>query len=187
MSTGRYDHDEIDRAFWQYHDNLNLAARTTNWSIWGRSLTPDATFVETELGRLAKRESIVERVAEVMHQTGERPWVKLNRFPVEAHAIDVHTGYVWSLWWARFTDPGDGSVHQARMFLLLKYKGDGLFRYGETVYNPFHMVAAAESWVAAKAAWDAQADERLAVLAAREQEARTMAPLDLAAFDALGQ
>lgn len=183
--TGRFDHDEIDGAFWRYHDNLNLAARTTDWSIWGRSLTPDATFVETQLGRIGKRESIVQRVADVMHQTGEQPWVKLNRFPVEAYAIDVHTGFVWSLWWYRFTDPGDGSVHQARAFLLLKYKADGMFRFGETIYNPFQVRAAMDSWSMAKAAWDDQADERLALLAAREREARQMVPLDLAAFDAL--
>jgi hypothetical protein len=171
--------EELDQAFWAYHDALNKSARNADWGDWGSRLTPDATFVETQLGRLGKREAIVRAVSKVMQQTGESPWLYLNRFPVEDYVLDDNRGWVWSLWWARFEDPGDGSIHQARAFLLLKYKGDGLFFYGETIYNPFHLQRAMDSWKQAKALWNVQAEERLAILAAREKEAREMAPLKL--------
>jgi len=171
--------EEIENAFWKFHDALNLAARTTDWNQFGKVLRPDATLYESVLGKIGKREGIINKIQRVMHQTGDKPWVRLNRFPVEDYYIDEDRDWVWSLWWARFTDPGDGSNHQARMFVLLKYRGDGMFHYVETVYNPIDLEKAMENWQAAKSQWDENSEEYLAVLAAREAEARAMAPLKL--------
>ena len=33
-------------------------------------------------------------------------------------------------------DPGDGSVHEEGNFTLLKYAGNGKWKYEEDVYNP---------------------------------------------------
>lgn len=176
---GKFTREEIDSAFWGYHDALNRAARSTDWNEFGKAITPDATLYCCVLGRRAKREGIVTAISDVMHQTDETPWVRLNRYPVEDYAIDEESAWVWSLWWARFTDPGDGSVHQGRMFVLLKYRGEGMFHYVETVFNPIELEKGMESWKAAKEAWDAQSEEYLAILAAREAEAREMAPLKL--------
>jgi hypothetical protein len=175
---GLFPVEEVDRAFWAFHDALNLAARSTDWTALEGVLTPDVTVNESVLGRLGKFEGVVREVSRVMLQSGDEPWVRMNRFPVEDYSID-HRDWVWSLWWARFTNPGDGSVHQSRVFMLLKYKGDGRFSYIETVHNPIKARQAMESWKAAKAAWDEKAEEYLAVLGAREAEAREMAPLKL--------
>lgn len=176
---GMFSREEVDTAFWQFHDALNLAARTTDWREFGKVLRPDATLYDCVKGRIGKREGIVREISSVMHQTGDTPWVRLNRYPVEDYYIDEERDWVWSLWWARFTDPGDGSNHQARMFVLLKYRGDGMFHYVETVYNPIDLEKAMDGWKAAKAQWDSTSEEYLAVLAAREAEARSMAPLKL--------
>ncbi len=176
---GKFSREEMDTAFWGFHDALNRAARSTRWEEFGKVLTPDVTMYDCVLGRLAKREGVINAVSNVMHQTGDTPYVRLNRYPVEDYAIDEQRDWIWSLWWARFTDPGDGSNHQARMFLLLKYRGDGMFHYVETVFNPIDIEKAMEGWKAAKAAWDDTSEEYLAVLAAREAEAKAMAPLKL--------
>lgn len=174
-----FSRDELEGAFWKFHDALNLAARTTQWDEFGKVLRPDVTMYESVLGKLGKREGVVREISKVMHQTGDKPWVRLNRYPVEDYYIDEERGWVWSLWWARFTDPGDGSNHQARMFILLKYRGGDQFHYVETVYNPIEVEKAMEGWKAAKAEWDSKSEEYLAVLAAREEEAQSMAPLKL--------
>jgi hypothetical protein len=48
-------------------------------------------------------------------------------------------------------DPGDGSVHQAYNFSLMKYAGDGLWSYEEDIYNPSHFVEMLNGWQARKA------------------------------------
>jgi len=175
---GLFPAEEIHKAFWTFHDALNAAARSTDWSRLEPVLTPDVTVNESVLGRLGKFEGVVREVSKVMLQTGKEPWVRLNRFPVEDYTID-HRDWVWSLWWARFTNPGDGSVHQSRVFMLLKYKGAGRFNYVETVYNPILARQAMASWKVAKAAWDARSDQYKKVLEARRAEALKMAPLKL--------
>ena len=36
----------------------------------------------------------------------------------------------------RFADPGDGSIHQEANITILKYAGNGQWKYEEDVYNP---------------------------------------------------
>lgn len=180
---GMFSKEEIENAFWGFHDALNLAAMTTDWDEFGKVLRPDATMYDAVLGRLGKREGILREISKVMHQTGDTPWVRLNRYPVEDYYIDEERDWVWSLWWARFTDPGDGSNHQARMFILLKYHGNGMFHYVETVYNPIDLEKGMAAWKEAKVEWDSTSAETLAVLAAREGEAREMAPLKITEAD----
>lgn len=175
---GIFSETEVEEAFLKLHDALNLSARTTDWSHFGECLTDDCTFHESVLGELGKREAIVREISKVMHQTGDTPWVRLNRFPLEDYSID-HRDAVWSIWNGRFTNPGDGSVHESRIFLLAKYYGKGKFYWMKTVYNPNLFKHKMESWKEAKAAWDATAPERLKMLAAREAEATKMAPLKL--------
>ena len=175
----RFTKEEIDEAFWRLHDNLNLSGRTGDWSHFGSSMTRDCTFIETELGRIGKRESLVRVLTDALADRERRPLSALQCFPVEDYFIDVPRAWVWSLWWARFKDPGDGSMHQIRVFLQLKYKGDGEFFFGETIYHPYHFKKVMRNWSNAHEAWLAEADERMTMLAMREEKAMKMAPLKL--------
>jgi hypothetical protein len=49
-------------------------------------------------------------------------------------------------------DPGDGSVHQAYNFTLLKYAGNGKWSYEEDIYNPASFASMVKGWVDTKAA-----------------------------------
>jgi hypothetical protein len=55
-------------------------------------------------------------------------------------------------------DPGDGSVHQAYNFTLLKYAGDGLWSYEEDIYNPSHFMEMIAGWQKVKAELGAAAE-----------------------------
>jgi hypothetical protein len=48
-------------------------------------------------------------------------------------------------------DPGDGSIHQAYNFTLLKYAGDGKWSYEEDIYNPASFAGMIKEYMAAKA------------------------------------
>ena len=52
--------------------------------------------------------------------------------------------------WNRMVDPGDGSLHQAYNFTLLKYAGRGLWSYEEDIYNPAHFQQMIRGWFQAK-------------------------------------
>lgn len=153
-----YDRVELQKAYDNYVDSLNRAARTANWDHLGECLMPDATFIETILGRFAKRESIVRELGAFMHQADRYPWVFLNRYVPLHQVIDAERGWVWAKLLGRFDDPGDGSRHEAEIFVLLKYKQDGCFKSAETIYNPNEFKAAMSSWRKAKAAYQQVAD-----------------------------
>ena len=57
-------------------------------------------------------------------------------FPIEWYMIDDEKGWVVCQVWNRFADPGDGSIHQAYNFTLLKYAGGGKWKFEEDIYNP---------------------------------------------------
>ncbi len=44
-------------------------------------------------------------------------------------------------------DPGDGSLHQAFNFTLLKYAGGGQWSYEEDIYNPAHFQEMIRGWL----------------------------------------
>jgi hypothetical protein len=44
-------------------------------------------------------------------------------------------------------DPGDGSVHQAYNFTLLKYAGNLKWSYEEDIYNPVHFKEMIRGWM----------------------------------------
>jgi hypothetical protein len=48
-------------------------------------------------------------------------------------------------------DPGDGSLHQAYNFTLLKYAGNGKWSFEEDIYNPTHFGTMMKGWFAAGA------------------------------------
>jgi len=44
-------------------------------------------------------------------------------------------------------DPGDGSLHQAYNFTLLKYAGNLKWSYEEDIYNPAHFQETIRGWL----------------------------------------
>ncbi len=174
-----YDKRELQGAYDDYIVALNRSARSADWSFLAERFMPDATFIETVLGRFAKREAIEREVAAFMHQVDPYPWVFLNRYVPEVHVIDVERGWVWAKLLGRFDNPGDGSRHEAEIFVQLKYKQDGRFKFAETIYNPNEFKAAMKSWRQAKAAHAPIAAKEAEMLAERESRARKQAPLQL--------
>jgi len=179
-NVGRFPVEEIAEAFDHYCAQLALAGKTRDWRHWGAALTKDVTLIDCTLGHLGKREAVVREVEGKLHRVDESaPWVMLSRFPSDEYVIDEASRKVWSFFWARFSDPGDGTRHEARVFAELEYAGEGLFKQIETLYNPHHLKRALESYVDAKKRYDERRERRAKRLAERERKARELAPLKL--------
>lgn len=177
---GRYPVEEIEEALEAYKRGLARAGRTNDWRHWGACLTTDTTLIECELGHLGKRDAVVRAVEDQLHQVdGHRPWAYLNHFPFGEYVIDPQRDTVWAFVWARFRDPGDGSRHEAKLFLRMVYGGDGLFKEIETLYDPNALKRAMKSWKEASARYEVHREERERVLAENERRAVEMAPLKL--------
>jgi hypothetical protein len=76
----------------------------------------------------------------------------MQYFPVEWYIIDEERGWVVYQVWNRMVDPGDGSLHQAYNFSLLKYAGHGLWSYEEDIYNPRPFKDMVRVWLETKEA-----------------------------------
>jgi hypothetical protein len=71
---------------------------------------------------------------------------EMTEFPIEWYVIDEERGWVICQVWNRMNDPGDGSVHQAYNFTLLKYAGNNQWCYEEDIYNPQKFEAMIGRW-----------------------------------------
>lgn len=131
----RFSRDEIEEAFATYRRTALEAGTSGDWNRWADLFTEDATYVEHLFGTMGGREAIRKWITTTMAQS---PNNEMRYFPVEWYIIDEQRGWVVSQIWNRMMDPGDGSLHQAYNFTLLKYAGDGLWSYEEDVYNPQH-------------------------------------------------
>lgn len=177
---GRFLHDEIEAAFKEFRNAMSLSGKTNDWRHMGMRLTTDATVIESELGRLGQRNSIVREIHRALYAEGkDSVWANLNHFPVAEYTIDAQRDAVWALFDARFRDPGDGSKHQAQMFVRLVYDGEGLFREIETMYSPYLFEEAKNTWLEASARCTAKAAERAKGLSEMSKAAVELLPLRL--------
>jgi hypothetical protein len=177
---GRVSTEEILAAFERYQQGLARAGRTNDWRHWGACLTPDTTLIDCELGHLGKRDALVREVEERLHRADDdRPWAYLNHFPIGEYVVDEQRDTIWTFIWARFRDPGNGSRHEAKIFLRMVYGGAGLFKEIETLYDPNALKRAMATWRETKASFDERRETRTKELATREQAALEMAPLKL--------
>ena len=149
---GRWTRDEIEEAFAGYQKAALAAGTTGDWNGWADLFTEDATYVEHHYGVLGGREAIRRWISETM---GTFPGNAMPHFPVEWYLIDEEKGWVVCQIWNRMADPGDGSVHQAYNFTLLKYAGDGHWSYEEDIYNPASFGTLVGDWMSAKQRLDA--------------------------------
>ncbi len=144
---GRFSRAEIEEAFQKYRDTALAAGVSGNWDPWADQFTEDATYVEHLFGKWGGREAIRKWIKTTMAAS---PNNEMKYFPVEWYMIDEEKGWVVAQVWNRMADPGDGSLHQAYNFTLLKYAGRGLWSYEEDVYNPEHFQKMIRGWFQAK-------------------------------------
>jgi hypothetical protein len=93
------------------------------------------------------REAIRTWISQTMAQ---KPNDQMKFFPMEWYIIDEERGWVVCQVWNRMVDPGDGSLHQAYNFTLLKYAGDMKWSYEEDIYNPKSFGDMIRGWFEAK-------------------------------------
>ena len=144
---GRFSRAEIEEAFQKFQETALAAGTSGDWDPWADLFTEDATYVEHLFGRMGGREAIRTWIKTTMAQN---PNKEMKYFPVEWYVIDEERGWVVGQIWNRMVDPGDGSLHQAYNFTLLKYAGQGLWSYEEDIYNPAHFQEMIRGWFQAK-------------------------------------
>jgi hypothetical protein len=146
---GKWTRAELEAAFEHYQHVALEAGTSGDWNAWADQFTEDATYVEHLYGTLGGREAIRAWITRTM---STEPNDQMKFFPMEWYMIDEERGWVVCQVWNRMVDPGDGSLHQAYNFTLLKYAGDRKWSYEEDIYNPKHFRTMIEGWFEAKKA-----------------------------------
>jgi hypothetical protein len=141
-----FTRDEIAAAFDRYRDAAAEAGRTGDWRPWVECFVEDVHYVEHLYGEFHGREAVLEWITGTMTTW---PFTEMQLFPWDWYTIDAEQGWVVGQVENRFTDPGDGQVHEGANWTRLVYAGDGLFASEEDVYNPAHFAPVVEGWLAA--------------------------------------
>jgi SnoaL-like domain len=141
---GKWSRAELEEAFANYQRLALRAGTSGQWDEWAEQFTEDATYVEHLYGTIGGREAIRRWIGGTMAQPINR---EMKYFPIEWYVIDEERGWVVCQVWNRMADPGDGSLHQAYNFTLLKYAGDMKWSYEEDVYNPEHFKQMIRGWL----------------------------------------
>lgn len=132
---GRWSREELEEEFDKYQARALRAATSHDWREWADQFTEDATYVEHHYGEFGGREAIYNWIQSTMD---EWPNNEMIYFPIDWYVIDEEKGWIVCRVWNRFADPGDGSIHQEANITILKYAGNGQWKYEEDVYNPAH-------------------------------------------------
>ena len=150
---GRWSRAELESAFREYQRVAAEAGQSGNWGPWADLFTDDAVYIEHHYGTFTGQDAIRAWISQCM---AEYPASSMTEFPIEWSMIDEERGWIVCQVWNRMTDPGDGSIHQAYNFTLLKYAGDGRWSYEEDVYNPLLFGAMVAAWEKVKGAHPAR-------------------------------
>jgi hypothetical protein len=141
---GKWSRAELEEAFENYQRLALDAGTSGSWDAWSEQFTEDATYIEHHYGTLGGREAIRKWISETMSAPIN---CEMKYFPIEWYTIDEERGWVVAQVWNRMVDPGDGSVHQAYNFTLLKYAGNLKWSYEEDIYNPVHFKEMIRGWM----------------------------------------
>ncbi len=144
---GRWSRQELEDAFDVYQQTALKAGTSGDWNPWADLFTEDATYIEHVFGTMGGREAIRNWICKTMAQ---KPNDDMRYFPIEWYVVDEERGWIHCQVWNRMIDPGDGSLHQAYNFTLLKYAGNNLWSFEEDIYNPKHFQEMLTGWMAAK-------------------------------------
>jgi hypothetical protein len=142
-TMGRWSRQELEDAFQHYQDVARAAGTSGDWGPFADVFTEDATYIEHHYGTLGGREAIRRWISSTM---STYPGNEMPHFPIEWYIIDEDRGWVVCQVWNRMADPGDGSLHQAYNFTLLKYAGNDLWSYEEDIYNPMSFGTMVKEW-----------------------------------------
>jgi hypothetical protein len=145
---GRWSRQELEDAFEVYQKVGEQAGSSGDWNPWAELFTDDATYVEHLFGTMHGREEIRAWITNVMSTW---PGNAMPVFPIGWYIVDEERGWIACEILNRMEDPGDGSIHQAANFTLLKYGGEGLWDYEEDIYNPQTFRDMIEVWSKRKA------------------------------------
>jgi len=145
---GKWSREELESAFEEYQRVALEAGTSGDWNPWADQFTEDATYIEHLFGTMGGREAIRHWITTTM---AKKPNCEMKYFPIEWYVIDEERGWIVAQVWNRMVDPGDGSLHQAYNFTLLKYAGNGKWSFEEDIYNPAHFGEMMKGWFAAKA------------------------------------
>jgi len=146
---GKWTRAEIEEAFATYQRVGAESAVSGDWEPWANLFTEDAEYVEHHYGKLHGRDEIRGWIVKTM---GEWPGSEMPEVPIGWSVIDDERGWVVCEVWNRMRDPGDGTVHEAANFTLLKYAGNGQWSYEEDIYNPANFATMLKDWKAAERA-----------------------------------
>ena len=130
---GRWSREELEEEFEKYQARAVKAGTTHDWREWADQFTEDATYIEHHFGTIGGREAIYNWIQKTMDTW---PNNEMIYYPIDWYVIDEEKGWIVCRVLNRMADPGDGSVHEEGNFTLLKYAGNGKWKYEEDVYNP---------------------------------------------------
>jgi hypothetical protein len=140
---GQFTRAELERAFAHYQEVAAVAAAANEWGPWADLFTEDAEYVEHHYGVFHGREEIFRWISQTMKTP---PNDDMTSFAIEWHVTDDEKGWIVCCVQNRMRDPGDGSVHQAANWTLLKYAGDDRWSYEEDLYNPGEFLEMIKGW-----------------------------------------
>lgn len=143
----RWSREELEEEFDKYQARALRAATLGDWREWADQFTEDATYVEHFFGTFGGREAIYNWIQATMRRS---PNNEMTSFPVDWYVIDEERGWIICRVLNRMADPGDGSVHQEANITILKYAGEGMWKYEEDVYNPASFAAMIEGYLRCK-------------------------------------
>ena len=149
---GEWTRQELEDAFARYQEVGAECGASGNWAPWADLFAEDAEYYEHFYGKFRGREAIRDWIVKTM---GEFPGSDMPEVPIGWYVIDDERGWVVCEVWNRMRDPGDGSIHEAVNFTLLKYAGNGLWAYEEDIYNPANFGEMLKGWTKAKRAAEA--------------------------------
>ena len=125
---GRFDRDEIEKAFAHYSAVVDVCSDTGDWRPFADLFTEDVVYTEHAYGVMHGREAVREWIVEVM-----KPFPHM-RFPHVWVAYDEgNDALVMCL---NNQLELDGKAYAFPNWTRLVYAGNGLFSEEEDIYNP---------------------------------------------------
>ena len=146
---GTWTRAELEETFASYLAAAAHGGATGDWERFGAHFTEDCVYLEHLVGEMHGRDAVLAFYRRSM--VDDYPGNCIVEFPVEWHVVDEERGWILFQAWSVMADPGDGSVHRAYNFSLVKYAGDGRFHYQEDIYNPMTFAAMIGEWEAVRA------------------------------------